>query len=432
MTSERRFEQDLPGLLDDLYMGPMPAYRDHVLHHTARARQRPAWSFPERWLPMVDVARQPVLAPRVPWRSIGLAAILIALLVAAAAVFIGSQPRLPAPFGLARSGLIAYDADGDIYTADPATGVATAIIAGSTTDIGPRFSRDGANVVFERKVPGRPSGQLYVSRVDGQGLVNVTTDPRVGLANYAFSPDGLEIMFTSGPQQETELWIAKTDGSEVSQLDVGMSVVNPTYRPPNGAEIVFAGGQPIEAGSGLYASGLYAVEVATGQVRTILAPASGVGRDFARFSPDGSRIAYSAWTADLDRNTYRVHVVAADGSGDKTLPMPDGATFQDAPAFSNDGRHLAIVRGYGVRNENVALAVVPSSGDGVGVETARGLTGCCDTIYEWAPDDTSILVKPFDLNGRPLPPLLWDPLTGATRPAPWPAISDPAWQRLAP
>ena len=46
MSSDRRFEQELPGLLDDLYMGLMPAYRDHVLQQTARTRQRPAWSFP--------------------------------------------------------------------------------------------------------------------------------------------------------------------------------------------------------------------------------------------------------------------------------------------------------------------------------------------------------------------------------------------------
>ena len=101
MSSDRRFEQELPGLLDDLYMGPMPAYRDHVLQQTARTRQRPAWSFLERWLPMVDIARQPVLVPRLPWRTIGLGLVLLALLVAivAAALVVGGRPKLPPPFG---------------------------------------------------------------------------------------------------------------------------------------------------------------------------------------------------------------------------------------------------------------------------------------------------------------------------------------------
>ena len=114
-----------------------------------------------------------------------------------------------------------------------------------------------------------------------------------------------------------------------------------------------------------------------------------------------------------------------------TLPMPAGATFEDAPEWSNDGKRLAVVRGYGLYNEDMALAVVPATG-GVGIETARGLTGCCDTVFEWAPDDSSILVKPFDVGGQPLPQLFWDPLTGATTPAPWAATSDPTWQRRAP
>jgi hypothetical protein len=42
MTSDRRFEEGVPRLLDDLYVGPMPAYRDQLLQQTARIRQRPA------------------------------------------------------------------------------------------------------------------------------------------------------------------------------------------------------------------------------------------------------------------------------------------------------------------------------------------------------------------------------------------------------
>ena len=57
-------------ILGDLAMGPYPDYIDDVLATTAQRRQRPAWTFPERWLPMVDIARQPVFAPRIPWRAI--------------------------------------------------------------------------------------------------------------------------------------------------------------------------------------------------------------------------------------------------------------------------------------------------------------------------------------------------------------------------
>jgi Tol biopolymer transport system component len=322
---------------------------------------------------------------------------------------------------------VAYASAGDIYTVDHLTGEASAVVTGPETDRAPAWSRDGTHFAFLRDNPGEfNTSQLYVARPDGTGLVLVTPEPLPLVGNHAFSPDGRDILFTSGPEGQVDLWVAKVDGSSARQLDIGMSVASPSFRPPGGAEIVFAGKQ---AGGG--SNGLYAVDVATSEVRTILAPAPGVDRDLPRVSPNGSRIAFSASTFDPDRNTYSIHVVAADGSGDMTLPMPERATFQDAPAWSNDGTSLAIVRGYGLRNEDITLAVLPADGSGFGVETRHGLTGCCDTLFEWAPDDTTILVKPFDLGGQPAPQLLWDPLTGATTPAPWASISDPAWQRLA-
>jgi dipeptidyl aminopeptidase/acylaminoacyl peptidase len=428
MTSPRRFESELPALLTELYPARTLDYRDDLVRQTARVRQRPAWTFPERWLPMAVVTRRPVFAPTVPWRTLGVLALIGIFIAAALAAYVGSQPRRPAPFGVAANGQVAYAERGDIYTVDPLTGVASAVVTGSENDLAPVWSRDGTRFVFQRmNTTDVSTGQIYVARADGQELVAVTPKPLQLLGGYAFSPDGREVLFTTGHEGNLDLWVAKADGSGIRQIDVGMSVVDPpSYRPPNGAEIVFTGGQQLDGGQGLYA-----VDVATNVVRTILAPVQGVGRGLAKVSPDGSRIAYSLGTVDPNRNTYRVHVVAADGSGDMTLPMPEGATFQDAPAWSNDGRDLAVVRGYAEFNQEIALAVVPVDGSGFGIETDRGLTGCCDTVYEWAPDDTTILIKPFDLHGQPLPPLLWNPLTGATSRAPWAAISDPAWQRIA-
>ncbi len=76
MTSPRRFEQDLPVLIADLYLQGTPDYRDDLVQQVARVRQRPAWTFPERWLPM-DLATKAVPgAPRIPWRIVGVVALL--------------------------------------------------------------------------------------------------------------------------------------------------------------------------------------------------------------------------------------------------------------------------------------------------------------------------------------------------------------------
>jgi Tol biopolymer transport system component len=358
------------------------------------------------------------------------ATLLVALALAGVAA-VGALrllPHLPQPFGLARNGLVAYASDGDIYMADPVSGIARAVVIGPETDLTPVWSQDGTRFVFERKVTGDTgNGRLFVARADGSGMVAITAAPQSRLASYTFSPDGSGVAYSAGPAADSELWIAKTDGSGARRVDVGMSVHGPTYRPPNGAEIIFAGGSATGAGSGIYA-----VEVASGIVRTIVKPSAEVGLDWVRVAPDGSRLAYSVTTSDPSRNTTSVHVSAIAGSGTVTLPMPTGATFQDGPAWSNDGTRIVVVRGYATRNQDITLAVLPADGSGVGIQTDRGLTGCCDTVMGWAPDDTSILVSPEDLSGVTKPQLLLDPLTGVSRAAPWAATGDPAWQRLAP
>src|SRR5205807_8647535 len=62
MTADSRFDRDLTTLVESLYLGPSPDYRDEVLATAVRSRQRPSWTFPGRWLPMFEIATQPVLA----------------------------------------------------------------------------------------------------------------------------------------------------------------------------------------------------------------------------------------------------------------------------------------------------------------------------------------------------------------------------------
>ena len=291
MSSDRRFEQELPSLLDDMFMGPMPAYRDHVIQQTARTRQRPAWTFLERWLPMVDVARQPIFAPRLPWRTIGLGLLLLALLVALlAALVVGSPPKLPAPFGIARTGLVAYANGGDIYTVDPVTGTGSAIVTGPATDLNPHWSRDGTRIAFERKVDGGGGASLlFAARRDGSDVVRLTREPLQAIDDYRFSPDGKEILITAEVFGAPRVFIAEADGSGVRQLDLGVPVAYAAWRPPNGTEILFMDATDPTVGT------IYAISPDGSNRRTILAATPGRNRGMVQWSPDGSRIAYGEW-----------------------------------------------------------------------------------------------------------------------------------------
>ena len=434
MTTERRLIGDLPDILNDLAIGPYPEYIDDVLATTAKVRQRPAWTFPERWLPMFDIVRESALVPRVPWRSFAMILLLIAVLIAAAVALVaGSHQRHAAPlFGPARNGLVAYELNGDIYAGDPETGAANAIVTGPETDSAPRFSPDGTRVVFERTVQG-DMRDIYVARANGSGLTRVTSKP-VALAaasakNYEFSPDGRSILVLAPERGLPPLAIVQLDGSGTRRVDVSMDVQLATFRPPNGAEILFVGGPNDEAAG----HGLFVVDLASGAVRLIVKRQTGIDLTGGSWSPDGSRIAYWMWsfTNTLDART---HTINADGTGDRPLPAPPGAVWNAVAAWSNDGTRIFLVRGYTGDYREVRPAVQPADGSNAGFEipfagTAEG--GCCST-WSWSPDDSKILGRSASDLDQPLPQVILDPVSRQSRAAPWTSKSDPAWQRLAP
>ena len=156
-----------------------------------------------------------------------------------------------------------------------------------------------------------------------------------------------------------------------------------------------------------------------------------------QWSPDGSQISYGEWV-DTDNNalTTQTHVVRADGTDDIVLPTPAGATWQSPESWSNDSSRLVVLRGHGDRNQGARPAVIPVDGSGdTGIEIDVPYAAMSPNdpwFWEWAPDDSSILVTPADDGGNALEQVLLDPVAGTYRTLPWSSISLPSWQRMAP
>lgn len=433
MTSPRRIEQDVPALLDDLYLTGTPDYRDDLVRQVARMPQRPAWTFPGRWLPM-EIVTTRVPATRLPMRQLGVLALIAILLAAALAVYVGSQqPKLPQPFGVARSGLVAYEKDGDLFLADPRTGDSRAIVTGPEIDSAPRFSRDGTRIVFTRS-DGRVR-RLFVAAADGTGATAITRDP-ISITpsllgepweQYQFSPDGRSVVIASLNNVLPGIAIADADGSRVRRLSLGMAAYEPSFRPPDGREILFVG---VTTGG---ATGIYAVDPATEEVRTIIEPTADYGLAGPTWSPDGSRIAYWRWGGASIALNPRTHIVGADGTSDRELPLAPGSVWDAGSEWSNDGTQLIVVRGYTGSYAGVQVALVPTDGSSPGREIAYAGTlnlECCIS-FEWSPDDRKILATPAGSSGEPLEQVMIDVefATGAS--VPWDTRADPTWQRLA-
>ena len=274
MTTDR-LERALPDILLDLYLQPDVPYRDDIVGRAERVRQRPAWTFPGRWLPMADITRERVAAPGLPWRAIGVALVIIALLVGAIVVVGSQRTGLPPPFGIAKTGLVAYSQDGDIFVADQLSGKTTAVVTGDSLDQDPRWSLDGTRIAFARKAADGGGWQAYAVRPDGQELVLLTPEPLLRIDGFSFSPDGGSVLIEgSAPvtmddvsTTEQSIFIAASDGGGIHRINVGMQALEAAFLPPNGEEIVFVGAAYMNA-----KTGVYAVRVDGTGLRTIREP----------------------------------------------------------------------------------------------------------------------------------------------------------------
>ena len=444
MTALTRLERDLPDILTDLAAGPIPDYVDHVLSQTGRKRQRAAWTYPERWLRMADIAARPVSAPGLPWRTIGVGLLVIGLVVAAALAYVGAhQTKLPPPFGLARNGLVAYAQDGDIYTADAVTGTARAIVAGTAYDTEPRWTRDGTSLLFERKAQGQ-AGPGYVELVnaDGGGLRRITPDPMTDLRWYELAPDGKSVLLLSEIDGVHTISIAKADGTGVRSLPTGSEVQEVEFVPPDGAHLLFVGTGGVD---GLY-GGLFRMNLDGTGLTTLIEPGTaGLFQHLdAPFmlgiavpSPDGTLVAYSRFEFGQGAQV-RVHVMNADGTGDRIVGHDANSWGEWTPLWSPDGSRLLIYRKTGrpadwSAPETIAVVTVDGSHPDVTIDAAPAPPGGLSDDYRvWAPDGRTILVTPTGEKWAPYPQVLWDATTGASIATPWSTTSYPAMQRLEP
>lgn len=444
MTPTDRFERHLPALLTELAEPRTPDYLDDLLSLTAHTSQRPGWTFLERWLPMVDIARQPVLAPPLLWRPIGILLLLALALAAGALLIIGSLPRLPQPFGLARNGQVAYARDGDIFTFDPIAKDARRIIGSPDRDVGPVFSLDGTQLAFLRDGPG-PGQSLMVADADGSNVTFVA-GPFVAIANIAWSPDGATIAFESSVRGIPAITLAAADGSGARTLDLGMPAQAPAWRPRDGDQLLFRGGSSI--------SGLYIADADGANLRQLQLADEGGLSDFygATWSPDGTQLAFHSThgLAPGAAHPYgaRLHVASISRTGtviaDRRLEFDPDAVCECWARWSPDGRQLVFRHSFStLAGEALIEPMVAAVDDGGGASAIGAATpnvrqvivrwdGFPDSPtgigFEWAPDGISILA----INFRDDSTSVLDPAGGAETHVDLGSDKTPTWQRLAP
>jgi TolB protein len=191
----------------------------------------------------------------------------------------------------------------------------------------PAWSPDGRRIAF---VSVRHHNEdVYVVGLDGNRTQRVTRDPAADL-EPAWSPDGGRIAFvsdrhrcTSSGCRGSELYVVNADGSGEQQLTHSNLGVSWPAWSPDGREIVFS--------SGYYPRGIYVINADGSGLRRL-----GPGAEDPKWSPDGRSIAYVSATA-VSPFYLGIWVMNADGSAKRLVAQGD------EPSWSPDGSKIAFL-----------------------------------------------------------------------------------------
>ena len=197
----------------------------------------------------------------------------------------------------------------DIYVADADGSNERRLTTSDAYECGPRWSPDGAQIVYDRSVTG--GYEIWMMDADGAHQRELTT----GLLDHSpdWSPDGKLIVFISLRYGTRELFVVSPDdGSNASRLTFNnTSELDPVWSP-DGTRIAFMGVWDND----------WEIAVMNADGSDVTRLTYNPGDDEApAWSPDGARIAY--------RRDQRIYVMNADGSN--PTPYTSPATWDSAP-----------------------------------------------------------------------------------------------------
>lgn len=385
----------------------------------------------------------PRMWPRVPGPAVAALAI-VALLAATMAIgVLVTAHRLPPPFGLARPGLIAFDAGGDVFVANADGTGRHAVTTGPADDVQPTWSHDGTMIAFWSLAPREMAATLSVIDADGSHARAVATKAvtvdvggvrSLDTYDIAWSPDDRSLAFTGGTSFALRVEVAAADGTgSFVEGDPGFDSQTPAWSP-DGTRIAFRGGRSDDD------RGVYVMDADGSHMHRLTAPDEGDwGNTYSYFhpvwSPDGAHIAYTrvagpSYADSSGWSPMRIWVVDADGSNARMVSLDQDDN--DSPVWSPDGDRIAYIQ---LDSSNARIVVVTANGTDSIILPDSG-----DSMPHWSPDGTAIVSTVESGTGSGDDIVISSIDSGTTVRFPAPATDaqtelrggDVTWQRLAP
>lgn len=240
----------------------------------------------------------------------------------------------------------------------------------------PSYAPDGREVAFWTLWRGAQPDIWVVSTLNGR-LRPLATDPDVGESEPAWSPNGSAVAFKSDRAGNLNIWLARPDGSNLTQLTTGRATDDQPAWSPDGTQIAFVSDR---AGT----RNIWVINAdGSGLRRVTNAPGN---QNHPSFSPDGSRIVlsqgvYSKVGAGSLYVGSNLWIVNANGTGLRQLTT---VGFNDSsPSWGAQGILFQSNRIQADGTRSHAIWMVQPDGSGLRVfPNALGLNP------RWSPDGT--------------------------------------------
>jgi len=245
------------------------------------------------------------------------------------------------------------------------------------------LSRDGARLIVELDIE-----RAATLDIDGSGFQLLgRPDPALFAEFFLWAPSGERILFhgwkNDDPATGGIFSVRSTDGGDLARVAKGPG--GPVAFSPGGKKLMYVLERATHDGPILEgdlfvanADGSHPIRVNPESAPVPIEPSDGPP---AAWSPDSTRIAYTAFDAPGSRAIY---IAKPDGSERRRVPNVRDIA-QDVE-WSPDGSWLAFATGTGI---NTKVEVVRPDGSDRHVVTSTPLGSCCPV---WSPDSTRLLV----------------------------------------
>jgi len=401
MTARRDTDRLIATWLTEVAPERHVDYLDTTLEAIGAIGQRPAWASPTRWLPSQLTGHRvalPRLAPILVILALLLAATLVGLAIA------GSRPRLPAPFGLAATGLVAFESGGDIVATLPDGTSRRTLIDDAGFQWGQVWSHRGDRFAYWSAPTIGDPASLWVADPDGRNRQLLTAErtlftagsrgvpargvePADYLPGVNWSPDDRSLAFATDSTDGTAgLYVVNADGTDLRRIgDDTHQRADPVWSP-NGALIAYRG-QPL---NDPYTEMSSWVITPDGRTDLLVIPAVGP-EEFSNANPSWSRDGQSFLVQTGQLDGIDISIAERDAEGTWSHRVIVGGPNNDYhPAWSTSGTQFSFIRLVrGSDPETFVLMVADADGSHVRPVTSINVTY---SVQCWSPDDRFIRV----------------------------------------